>query len=99
MTHSSILAWRTLWTEEPSGLQQVGAAKKSPEARFKEPEKLIKRRRLERRLGSGSPAHTLILSETPSLIHCCKKSSSGSLKLGHSFFEAEAGVSLCLEKQ
>ena len=22
-THSSILAWRTLWTEEPGGLQSV----------------------------------------------------------------------------
>ena len=24
-THSSILAWRTLWTEEPGGLQSVGS--------------------------------------------------------------------------
>ena len=24
-THSSILAWRTPWTEEPSGLQSVGS--------------------------------------------------------------------------
>ena len=23
-THSSILAWRILWTEEPGGLQSVG---------------------------------------------------------------------------
>ena len=23
-THSSILAWRTLWTEEPGGLQSTG---------------------------------------------------------------------------
>ena len=23
-THSSILAWRTLWTEEPAGLQSMG---------------------------------------------------------------------------
>ena len=23
-THSSILAWRILWTEEPGGLQRVG---------------------------------------------------------------------------
>ena len=23
-THSSILAWRTPWTEEPSGLQSIG---------------------------------------------------------------------------
>ena len=23
-THSSILAWRILWTEEPSGLQSMG---------------------------------------------------------------------------
>ena len=23
-THSSILAWRVLWTEEPSGLQSMG---------------------------------------------------------------------------
>ena len=23
-THSSILAWRTPWTEEPSGLQSMG---------------------------------------------------------------------------
>ena len=23
-THSSILAWRTLWTEEPGGLQSMG---------------------------------------------------------------------------
>ena len=26
-THSSILAWRTPWTEEPGGLQSVGAQK------------------------------------------------------------------------
>ena len=24
-THSSILAWRILWTEEPSGLQSMGS--------------------------------------------------------------------------
>ena len=24
-THSSILAWRILWTEEPAGLQSVGS--------------------------------------------------------------------------
>ena len=24
-THSSILAWRTAWTEEPSGLQSTGS--------------------------------------------------------------------------
>ena len=26
-THSSILAWRILWTEEPGGLQSFGFAK------------------------------------------------------------------------
>ena len=26
-THSSILAWRILWTEEPSGLQSMGSQK------------------------------------------------------------------------
>ena len=25
VTHSSILAWRTPWTEEPGGLQSVGS--------------------------------------------------------------------------
>ena len=24
-THSSILAWRTLWIEEPGGLQSIGS--------------------------------------------------------------------------
>ena len=24
-THSSILGWRTLWTEEPGGLQSIGS--------------------------------------------------------------------------
>ena len=24
-THSSILAWRMLWTEEPCGLQSIGS--------------------------------------------------------------------------
>ena len=24
-THSSILAWRILWTEEPSGLESIGS--------------------------------------------------------------------------
>ena len=28
-THSSILAWRIPWTEEPRGLQSTGVAKKS----------------------------------------------------------------------
>ena len=28
-THSSILAWRTPWTEEPDGLQSAAAAAKS----------------------------------------------------------------------
>ena len=27
VTHSSILAWRTLWTEEPGGLQSTGVTK------------------------------------------------------------------------
>ena len=26
-THSSILAWRISWTEEPGGLQSIGVAK------------------------------------------------------------------------
>ena len=26
-THSSILAWRVLWTEEPRGLQSMGSQK------------------------------------------------------------------------
>jgi len=26
-THSSILAWRILWTEEPGGLQSIGSKK------------------------------------------------------------------------
>ena len=26
-THSSILAWRILWTEEPGGLQSIGSQK------------------------------------------------------------------------
>ena len=25
VTHSSILAWRILWTEEPGGLQSIGS--------------------------------------------------------------------------
>ena len=28
-THSSILAWETLWTEEPGGLQSMGVTKES----------------------------------------------------------------------
>ena len=31
-THSSILAWRTPWTEEPGGLQPVGSELDTPEA-------------------------------------------------------------------
>ena len=26
-THSSILAWRILWTDEPDGLQSIGSQK------------------------------------------------------------------------
>ena len=26
-THSSILAWRILWTDEPGGLQSIGSQK------------------------------------------------------------------------
>ena len=28
VTHSSILAWEILWTEEPGGLQSMGSQKK-----------------------------------------------------------------------
>ena len=28
-THLSILAWRTLWTEDPGGLQSLGVKKES----------------------------------------------------------------------
>ena len=28
-THSNILAWRILWTEEPDGLQSMGISKES----------------------------------------------------------------------
>ena len=27
VAHSSILAWRTAWTEEPGGLQSIGSQK------------------------------------------------------------------------
>jgi len=27
VTHCSILAWRTAWTEEPGGLQSIGSQK------------------------------------------------------------------------
>ena len=27
--HSSVLAWRNLWTEEPGGLQSMGVSQKS----------------------------------------------------------------------
>ena len=27
VTHSSVLAWRILWTEEPGGLQRMGSKK------------------------------------------------------------------------
>ena len=30
VTHSSILAWRILWTEEPGGLQSVGSQRVGP---------------------------------------------------------------------
>ena len=30
-THSSILAWRILWTEEPGGLQSMGLQKVGPD--------------------------------------------------------------------
>ena len=30
-THSSILAWRIPWTEEPGGLQSMGAQRVGPE--------------------------------------------------------------------
>ena len=28
-THSSILAWRILWTEEPGGLQSMGSQRRA----------------------------------------------------------------------
>ena len=31
-THSSILAWRITWTEEPGGLQSVGSQSDTTEA-------------------------------------------------------------------
>ena len=38
-THSSVLAWRILWTEEPGGLQSIASqkVKQSCEAKFKNP--------------------------------------------------------------
>ena len=30
-THSSILAWRISWTEEPGGLQSMGSPKVEPD--------------------------------------------------------------------
>ena len=30
-THSSILAWRIPWTEEPSGLQPMGSQRAEPD--------------------------------------------------------------------
>ena len=30
-THSSILAWRIPWTEEPGGLQSMGVTKSGPQ--------------------------------------------------------------------
>ena len=37
-THSSILAWRTPWTEEPGGLQSTGAQRVGHDLVTKQPE-------------------------------------------------------------
>lgn len=71
-----------------------GAVKKSLEARLKGPEKFIKVRGPEMRLGSASLAHTPVLPEISTLTHCYKKLSSSSLELRDIVFEAEAGVSV-----
>ena len=38
-THSSILAWKTPWTEEPGGLQSVGSQKKPQDLVAKQQQK------------------------------------------------------------
>ena len=68
------------WTGRPGVLQFMGSQRvrlsdwvnKSPEARLKGLEKLIKIRRPELRLSSEGPAHAIILSETPPLTYCYK---------------------------
>ena len=39
-THSSILAWRIPWTEEPGGLQSMGVARVGHDLATKERERL-----------------------------------------------------------
>ena len=36
-THSSILAWEILWTEEPGGLQSIGSQKSEKSTLWKRP--------------------------------------------------------------
>ena len=38
-THSSILAWRILWTEEPGGLQSVGSQKRQTQLSMHTPQR------------------------------------------------------------
>ena len=66
------------------GRIEGGAAKKSPDTRLKG---------LERRLATWDPAHTLILSETPSLIKVMKTFIKFSGVEMHSFSRQRSGVS------
>ena len=40
-THSSILAWRIPWTEEPGGLQSMGIAKSQTRLKNNQVDKLL----------------------------------------------------------
>ena len=44
-THCSILAWKTLWTEEPGGLQSMGSQRVSCN--------LVTKQQQETRVGGG----------------------------------------------
>ena len=44
-THTSILAWKTLWTEEPGGLQSMGSQRVSCN--------LVTKQQQETRVGGG----------------------------------------------
>ena len=59
-THSSILAWRIPWTEEPIGLQSMG----SQRVKHDSISKYLRKHNKE--------IHHVILDGTPERKHCCK---------------------------
>ena len=74
--HSSILAWRIPWTEEPGGLQSMGSQRVRQKESYDQPRQYIKKQR--HYFGNNGPCVKIMIF--PGVIYQCESWAIKELK-------------------